>query len=330
MIDRNNADDIYNVINDDFNWIIEDMTQHNSIVKESLMQCYEEDRFDDGEEFKQKYKDIKKLIEKLENIRQEYSSICKDDVEKKEENNVPRVYEELADWTDADLESIELFGKEYKMKYWRDMLVQLLEELYKKNKNFINGIDKIEDFKGRTRIYFTFDEELADKRYYKKLSFGLYVMVNSNANSIVSLCKKVLRIAGFKDNDLKIKVEQNNKTDAVEDIKIELDKEVSMIKLPRKYASISIDTDLFKTIVYSFLNRKDEFGTDYIEPRKVQEKFDSIITSRTKYTISYHVVINIIKYLKDFRFIDNYSGTKKGKYVIKDDTSLKTWVENNI
>ena len=66
MIDRNNVDDIYNIINDDFNWIIED-------------------RFDDGEEFKQKYKDIEKLVEKIENIRQEYSSICKDDVDKKEE-----------------------------------------------------------------------------------------------------------------------------------------------------------------------------------------------------------------------------------------------------
>lgn len=66
MIDRNNVDDIYNIINDDFNWIIED-------------------RFDDGEEFKQKYKDIEKFVEKIENIRQEYSSICKDDVDKKEE-----------------------------------------------------------------------------------------------------------------------------------------------------------------------------------------------------------------------------------------------------
>jgi len=38
------------------------------------------------------------------------------------------------------------------VKYWRDILVQLLEELYNKNKSFINGIDKIEDFRGRTRI----------------------------------------------------------------------------------------------------------------------------------------------------------------------------------
>jgi len=155
-------------------------------------------------------------------------------------------------------------------------------------------------------------------------------MVNSNANSIVSLSRKVLRIAGFKDDDLKIKVAQDNKTDTVEDIKIELDKEVGMIKLPRKYASISIDIDLFKTIVYSFINRKDEFSTAYIDPRKVEEKFDSIITSRTKYTTSYHVIINIVKYLKDFRLIDNYSGTKKGKYVIKDDGSLRTWIEKNI
>ena len=54
------------------------------------------------------------------------------------------------------------------------------------------------------------------------------------------------------------------------------------------------------------------------------------ILSNTKYTIAYHVVINIVKYLKDNQFIDNYEGTNKGKYIVIDDSFLQAWADNNI
>ena len=34
MADRNNIEDIYQIVWDDFNWIIEDMTQHRNLIKE--------------------------------------------------------------------------------------------------------------------------------------------------------------------------------------------------------------------------------------------------------------------------------------------------------
>lgn len=330
MIDRNNVDDVFKVINDDFNWVIEDMAQYDNIIKEKLLQCDKDDRFDDADEYKEKYRDIKKLIEKVENLRQEYVSLCKDD-DDKNENIVPEEkFDDLSDWTDANPEEILLFGKKYEIKSWREILLCVIEEVAKMNKQFIDDIDKVEEFKGRTRVYFTYDDSLIDKRFYKKLSNGLYVMVNSNANSIVSLCRKILRTAGFSDKELKIRVTQENKPNVVEEIKVDTEAGLGLIKLPKKYASVSIDKDIFKKIIYSILNRKEEYGTDFIEPRKIESKFDAIIINKTSYTTSYHVIINIIKYLKDFHFVDNFNGTKKGKYKVVDDNSLKMWIDNNI
>lgn len=330
MIDRNNVDDMFKVVNDDFNWIVEDMTQYNSSIKEKLLQYDKEDKFDDADEQKQKYKDIKKLTEKVENLRQEYISVCKDDNDKNENTSLEQEFDDLSDWTDTNPEQILLFGEKYEIKSWRDVLLCLLEELTKKNKSFIENIDKVEEFKGRTRLYFTYDESLIDKKYYKMLPNGLYVMVNSNANSIISLCKKILVAAGYSEDELKIKVNDESKTNSIEEIQVETGLGSEIIKLPKKYASVSLNKEIFRSIIYSILNRKSEYGTNFIEPRKIEEKFDNIITNKTNYTTSYHVIINIIKYLKDFHFVDNYADTKKGKYIVIDNNSLKTWVDNNI
>lgn len=330
MVDRNNIDDVFKVINDDFDWMIEDMTQYNSIIKEKMHKCIEQECFDDEDEYKQKYKDIKKLIEKVANLKSEFISLCIDD--EKNNNKIPEdnYYDDLMDWTDTNPEEILLFGEKYKINSWREVLLLVVEEILKKNKQLVDKIDKLEEFKGRTRIYFSYDESQIEKRFYKKLPNGLYVMVNANANSIVSLCRKLLRTAGFTDNDLKIKVNQDNKYSMIEEIKVDNESGLGIIKLPKKYGSISIDKEILKDIVYSILKRKEEYGTEYIEPRKIENKFDNIIISRTNYTTSYHVIINIINYLKDFHLLDNYNGTKKGKYKVVDDESLKMWINNNI
>jgi len=41
-------------------------------------------------------------------------------------------------------------------------------------------LDKTNEFKGRTRIYFTYDESIIEAKHYKRISNGLYVIVNSN------------------------------------------------------------------------------------------------------------------------------------------------------
>ena len=327
MLDKNNKEDSLKIISDDFDWLIEDITQNKNIIKENLVKSIMEEKFDDTDDLEQKIKDISKVIENLNLLKQEYYSICMDD-DKQDEARSEGEYQDLSDWTNTSLECIKLFDKEYKIKSWRNLLITEIEQLYIKKKEFIKQIDKLNEFKGRTRVYFSYDSNLEDNQFYKKLSFGLYVMVNCSANSIVMMCKKLLVVAGYSESELKIKVNMDNVTKNEEKIAvIESDK---MIKLPGKYSSISIKKDLLKAIVTSFVNRKSEYGTDYIESRKVEEKFSNLISNTTKYTVPYHVIINIIKYLKDFRLLNNYADTKKGKYEVVSDESLKTWIDKNI
>lgn len=326
LIDRNKLNDMFNVINEDFNWIIEDITQYNSIFKDKMMEYFKNDQFDEADEIRPKYEDIKKIIEKVESVRLEYISLYNEEVDDESNND----FIVMQDWTDISPKEVQLFEKRYFVKSWREIFILLLEELIVINPDFIKNIEALDEFRGRTRLVFSYDDTLIDKKLYKKLTNGLYVLVNNNANTIVSLCKRVLTASGNKEEDIKIiSIQDNENHTSKGELKLETD-ESGLIKLPRNYASISIDKEIFKQIIYSILDRKNVYGTDYISPGRIKEEFDNLIATKTKYTTSYHVVINIIKYLMDFRFIDNYPGTKKGKYVVIDDSSLKLWVDNNL
>lgn len=205
-----------------------------------------------------------------------------------------------------------------------------MEELYKKDKGIIADIVNSNDIKERTRVPFTYKHNKVNHRFYKKTTYGLSVLVNDNANTIYDRCIKVLEFAGYSEEDLKIKLSKNLEDEGRQDFDIDSNNQENIIKLSRKYASVLIDKHLFKTLVNSIVNRKTEYGTDYIEPRKIADKYEDLILKNTKYTTPYHVIINIIKYLIDSQFLDNYEGTKKGKYVVVDDDSLKAWLDNNI
>lgn len=242
MIDRDNKEDIYNVVLDDFNWIKEDITKHQDLLKEDAMKFLKEDRYDDSYEIQQQCQDIKKIINLLNNIKNEYISIIKD-VDDKVEENIDKVdiSDEFIenniynDWTDKNIEKIILFGKTYDVKYWRKILIILLEELIKIDNNKISRLPTEQNFKGRTRNYFTYDKDSINSKHYKTLSNGLFVLVNMNANSIVSLCYKILNYFGFENKELIIKVEIDEKDNSNE---IENDQQNNVIKLSKKYASI--------------------------------------------------------------------------------------------
>ena len=330
MADRNKIDDMYQIVRDDFDWINEDITQHKTLLKEKMKECIDKDNYGEMDDFRQKIEDIEKLTFKLINIKQEYISIVKEDDSGVNNNTMETNFDDLEDWTDTNPEEIRLFGKSISVKYWRDILLNILEEMIKRNQEFVTNLDKMAEFKTRTRTYFTYEEKSIEMKLYKKLSNGLYVMVNNNANTMVSVCRKILRLAGYAPSELQIRIRQDERNRAESVQSLEIDRLNNLIKLPPKYGSISLDKQLFNTLVHSIIKHKEEYGTDYFEPRKVEQKYETNILSNTKYTIAYHVVINIVKYLKDNKFIDNYEGTKKGKYIVIDDSSLQAWADNNI
>ena len=329
MPDRDNIDDIYNIVKDDFNWIVEDMDHHRELLKRELIQYIQEDKFEEITDYTEKCEDIEKLIEKIESIKNEYISIIKGDENNKEVIKNGQ-YDYLEDWSNTSPKEILLFDKKYEVKFWRDILFILIEELYNIDKNLIDRLVENEKLKGRKRLYITYDRNQINEKFYKKTCFGLYIMTNASANTIYDICQNILEILGYKKDDLKIKLNESDINTGLQYTKIEKDDSNNIIKLSKKYASVSIDKLLFKSIVYSIINRNEEYGTNYIEPRKIAYKYEELILNRTRYTIAYHVVINIINFLKDSHFIDNYKGTKKGKYIVIDDDSLKYWVKNNI
>ena len=54
MPDRDNIDDIYNIVKDDFNWIVEDMEQHSLLFRNEWIKCIEKKEYEETEEYKKK------------------------------------------------------------------------------------------------------------------------------------------------------------------------------------------------------------------------------------------------------------------------------------
>lgn len=327
MIDRSNPEDIFKIVKEDFNWLKEDIQQHQTILQDEMIGLIKNGSMD-FDELKEKFQDLEKIIQKIDEIRSEYISIIKG--EEQNQIGIKTEYDYLEDWTGTEPVEIFLFGETFIVKNWREILLILMEELYKKDSGIIVDIINSDDIKERSRIPFTYEHNKINKKFYKKTSYGLYVLVNDNANTIYSRCIRVLELAGFNEEELMIKLSNNLTIDYNKEVDIDINNNNEVIKLSKRYASISIDKSLFKTIVNSIINRKDEYGTDYIEPRKIEQKYKSLILKNTKYTTPYHVVINIVKFLKDIHFLDNFKDTKKGKYMVVDDNSLKIWLNNNI
>jgi len=325
MVDRSNIQDIYSVLKDEFTWMLEDMEQQRGLIKNKMLNLYKEDQFEEAEELKQQYINIKELMDKIEDMRREYISLFQED-DAEEENTYVK---DLADWTDIAPDEIKLFDKIHSVRKWREILTIIIEELIKMKPKYIEKIDKIDDFKGRTRLYFSYDEQQINIDLYSKASNGLYYIVNNNANSTMLLCRKILQMAGYEESALQV-LKYHSSTGGSLKSNDSVQVSDDMIKLRPQYASIKIGKQLFIDIVTSILNRKEVYGKEYIVPREIEGKFKNVILESTKYTTAYTVVINIVNYLKDLKMIDHLLGTKKGKYVVISDETLKQWLETNV
>lgn len=62
---------------------------------------------------------------------------------------------------------------------------------------------------------------------------------------------------------------------------------------------------------------------------RIKDTLNDEILAESIYRVAYHVVSNIFRYLMDRGFIDNYPGTKKGKYIIKNEDGIKSLINKN-
>lgn len=95
---------------------------------------------------------MKSLVEKIEAVKSEYTSLF--DEADSTEDEAEDFKKDLPDWTGLNPNKIKLCGVEKKVRYWREVLSLIVEDLIKQNLKYMQKLDKIDDFKGRTREYF--------------------------------------------------------------------------------------------------------------------------------------------------------------------------------
>lgn len=97
-------------------------------------------------------------------------------------------------------EKIILFGKEYPVRSWKDVLVKTAEEIFRMNPN---DTEKAFDIKGTKREYFSrYARNM--KAPYELEEFGIYIETHFSANDITKHCKELLLKYGYPEGSLQI------------------------------------------------------------------------------------------------------------------------------
>jgi hypothetical protein len=105
-------------------------------------------------------------------------------------------------YTGKSISSFSFRGSNYKVKSWKDMLINLCTFI---NTAHRNEFDKVLKIVGRKRPYFSLTGN--ELRAPEKINNSkIYVETNLNANRIVKICFEMLATFDYKDNELMIEV----------------------------------------------------------------------------------------------------------------------------
>lgn len=238
-------------------------------------------------------------------------------------NNDSNINGELQSYSFTSPYKITLLNKDYSVKNWTDVLITISEALIKIYPEQISALDKNPLLRGRSRQYFSYDKELLTEQA-KELSNGLYVETNFSSDHIVRISRTILEICGVGRSQLSFYV---NQTRNVETLTIGYDSNINEdsgleIKFTQKYCSISVSADLIKIILRAMLDHhKKDFP--YIEMSRLKDELTDIIQAKSSYKQPQHVLNNIKDFLMDWEVIALYEGSKRGKYIIKDQSILE-------
>lgn len=121
-------------------------------------------------------------------------------IEKKhKEKKIEKRRSQRDDYTGKKPELMKFCGKEYKVSTWREVLCKVAEEIYKEKKDFSPALK----IKERERIYFSKNKRnLIDPQEIKGSPY--FCEGNLSANHIVKIVKTLLKIFGYKPDDLEI------------------------------------------------------------------------------------------------------------------------------
>lgn len=105
-------------------------------------------------------------------------------------------------YTGKSVSAFYFKGIKYEVRSWKDMLLKLVNLLYKSHSK---DFDKVLTLKGRKRPYFTY--EANELRAPQKISnTDIFVETNLGARSIVKICYNLLAVFDYSPEDLRIEV----------------------------------------------------------------------------------------------------------------------------
>ena len=311
---------------EDFECLIGDVQGFIELHKENVIKCNQVNDFDGIIIATERCKGLERYKNKITEMLEEYDSIISEELDEASDakGETDSDFIGMRNFTYADPLQIKLLGKVYDVKKsWKETLILVCEELIKKRPDKFKGFDKMDIFKGRTRVYFSYNpNELSHDN--EQLSNGLYVELNLSANDKAKRCCDVVEQCGYSVNDIKFKVEWKETSQEVKKVEKGLGNSTE-IKLPPKHSSVHISKALFEIIIDEIINYGIKNKTDFFNPRKISLAMNDVIISQSGYAVAYHVVNKLVNYLMDCKLVDKI---EKGKYIVKDNKLLSDWIYN--
>ena len=105
-------------------------------------------------------------------------------------------------YTGTKPEKIKLINKLIEVNHWREIIINVAEELIQRNPEAFTSIADSKEMKGDKRIWLSKNKNLVYKPY--QLSNGLFLDTHLNANSIYRNIKIFLNGCGYKETNIEI------------------------------------------------------------------------------------------------------------------------------
>ena len=316
------------MIFEDFECLKGDVDSLIEFHKNTAIKCIQDNNHEGMTNSSERWKSLERYKNKINELLDEYDSIIAEEIEEayneKKEEDTNDDFMGMRNFTYTDPIQIKLLDQICDVnKSWREALIIVCEELVKKRPDKFKNFDKMDVFKGRKRVYFSYNpKDLTPNN--RQLSNGMYVELNLSANDIAKRCCDVVEQCGYSVDEIKFKVEWKESPQELQNVKTRQYNN-SEIKLPPKHASVHIPKVLLESIIDEIINYGNKNKTEFFNPRKISLAMTDEIISQSGYASPYHVVNKLVNYLIDCKLVDKI---EKGKYIVKDNKLLSDWIYN--
>ena len=124
------------------------------------------------------------------------------DISPKPQNSSPEVEPIHADFKDKKISSFYFRGTRYEVDSWRGLLLELSKLM---NAAHRSDFDKVLGLKGAKRSYFSRNEDLLTTAR-KIPETGIFVEQNLSARNITRVCRRLIALFGYSEEELKIEL----------------------------------------------------------------------------------------------------------------------------